>query len=247
MKVIGIIPARYGSSRFEGKPLADICGKTMIQRVYEQAIQAIDVVYVATDDQRIYDRVISFGGKAIMTSIEHQTGSNRCLEASNSIQAEYNHDVIINIQGDEPLLDPENLKTLIDLFRELNVNFGTLIKRTESNELITNDSGVYVVKNQQNEAIYFSRSIVPFVRDHHKDSWGEKHTFYKHIGVYGYTVSALSKFAALNKSTLEIAENLEQLRWLEHGGTIKLAEVEDNGISVDTQDDLEKVINYLRR
>lgn len=248
MKILGIIPARYGSSRFKGKPLADICGKPMIQHVYEQAAKAIDMVYVATDIQQIFDAVTSFGGNVIMTSEDHQTGTNRCLEASNKIQEIYNHDIVVNIQGDEPLMDPNNLKTLIDLFKaNLLVNFGTLIKRVNINKIGLKDGdGVYVTKTENNEAIYFSRSVIPFVRDYSKECWTTEHTFYRHIGVYAYTVGALQKFSSLQKSTLEIAENLEQLRWLENGGKIKLAIVEDNGIAVDTPEDLERVIKIIK-
>lgn len=248
MKVLGIIPARYGSARFEGKPLADIYGKPMIQRVYEQAIKAIDVVYVATDHLQIYDAVKSFGGNVVMTNADHETGTNRCLEASNKIQESFSHNVVVNIQGDEPLLDPENLIALLQIFVSDNsVEFGTLIKSIDSNtgKLEAGD-GVYVTKTENNEAMLFSRSIIPFVRDYSKENWTKQHAFFKHIGVYAYTVSALQKFAKLPKSKLEIAENLEQLRWLENGGKIKLALVEDKGIAVDTPEDLERVLKRLK-
>ena len=245
MKAVGIIPARYGSTRFEGKPLVDICGKSMIRRVYDQASQAIDVVYVATDDQRIVDEVLSFNGKVVMTSIDHETGSNRCLEASKMIQKEFDHDIIINIQGDEPLLEPENLKTLVGLFQEIDVDFATLIRKMHSDEPLKSGNGVYVTMNERNEAMYFSRSVIPFIRDFAQEDWKAQHRYYKHIGVYGYTTTALERFSSMSKSNLEIAENLEQLRWIENGGKIKLAEVEDNGMAVDTREDLEKVIKHI--
>ncbi|MBT6030754.1 MAG: 3-deoxy-manno-octulosonate cytidylyltransferase, partial [Crocinitomicaceae bacterium] len=190
MKVLGIIPARYGSARFEGKPLADIYGKPMIQRVYEQAIKAIDIVYVATDHTQIYDVVKSFGGNVVMTNADHETGTNRCLEASNKIQESFSHDVVINIQGDEPLLDPDNLKALIQIFvSDHSVDFGTLIKSVDPNkDKLEAGDGVYVTKKENDEAILFSRSIIPFVRDWSKENWTAKHTFFKHIGVYAYTV-----------------------------------------------------------
>jgi len=247
LKIVGIIPARYGSTRFEGKPLVDICGKSMIQRVYEQAYKAIDKVYVATDDQRIYDAVVAFGGNAVMTSSDHSTGSNRCLEASNSIQSDYNHDIVINIQGDEPLLDPENLKVLSGLFSDINVEFATLIKAIEPNTILASGKGVHVIKNKKNEAIYFSRSVIPHLRGARQEEWASLHQFYHHIGVYGYTVAALTEFSALSSSVLEDSEMLEQNRWIENGGRIKLAVVKDEGLAIDTPEDLEKVIKHIQQ
>lgn len=247
MKIVGIIPARYGSTRFEGKPLIDICGKSMIQRVYEQASKAIEHVYVATDDQRIFDTVIGFGGKAVMTSADHSTGSNRCLEASKAIQSNFNHDIVINIQGDEPLLDPENLKVLSALFSDTKVEFATLIKSIEPGTVLVPGKGVHVIKNKNNEAIYFSRSVIPHLRSVHPSEWTSTHQFYHHIGVYGYTVSALAEFSALSSSKLEEAELLEQNRWIENGGRIKVAVVKDKGLAIDTPEDLEKVIKQIQQ
>lgn len=247
MKVVGIIPARYGSTRFEGKPLADICGKPMIQRVYERASESIQEVYVATDDQRIYDAVTSFGGKVVMTSSEHETGTNRCLEASEIIQKKFDHDIVVNIQGDEPLLEPNILSILTGLFRDLDVEFATLIRRVHSLEPVLPADGVYVIKDFKDEAIYFSRSPIPYIREKLQENWSQEHVFYKHIGVYGYTIDALAEFAKMEKTPLEVAESLEQNRWIENDRTIHVAEVAvaDTSIPVDTPEDLQKVINII--
>ncbi len=239
--ILGIIPARYGSSRLEGKPLVDIMGKPMIQHVYERACEAIEVVYVATDDERIYNTVKEFGGRVVMTSANHTTGTNRCLEASMIIGEEYAHQIVVNIQGDEPLISPGNLETLCGMFDEDGVEFATLIKRIRQPQDIRHGYGVYVVRNLNYEALYFSRSAIPFIREEDIEAWGHKHQFYHHVGVYAYTTDALMKFAGLPKSSLESAENLEQNRWIENGGVIKVAEVEEDGIGVDTPEDLARI------
>lgn len=246
MKVVGIIPARYGSSRFEGKPLVDIVGKTMIQRVYEQARKALDKVVVATDDERILEEVKSFRGNAIMTSKNHSTGTNRCLEASDILRNQgVEHDVVINVQGDEPLLNPNHLSDLAKLFEDKTVELGTLIYPVKEGESIETNAGVYVVKDVKDNALYFSRSVIPFIRDDENMNWSSQHQFYKHIGVYAYTTKALSDFAAMDNSDLEQAESLEQNRWLENGRKIRTATVDEQGLCVDTPEDLEKVIQFI--
>ncbi len=243
MNILGIIPARYGSTRLEGKPLVDICGKTMIQRVYEQASKVLSHVYVATDDQRIYEAVLSFGGKVVMTSSDHTTGTNRCLEAYEKVQSEseIKFDYVINIQGDEPLLEPEQVRCLIKCFEDPRTELATLIIPVFSESDLYNEGEVFVVFDKNKKALYFSRSVIPFVRGVHKTKWLEHHTFYKHLGMYGFRVDSLKEFAQLAQTKLEIAESLEQNRWLENGGTIKIEITQHDTIPVDTIDDLEKV------
>ncbi len=246
-KVLGIIPARYGSTRLEGKPLVDICGKPMIQRVYEQAKQAnIDVV-VATDDKRIFDVVKFFGGNVVMTSKEHQTGTNRCLEAYKMIDDKCidNYDVVINIQGDEPLLESNQINEILSCFNDNTTEMATLIMPVKDKKEL--NSGVFVVKDKNDFALYFSRSIVPFVRDEEKENWTEKHSFYKHVGMYAFSPKALEDFATLAMTDLENAEKLEQLRWLENGKKIKLATTKYNSIAVDTLEDVNKVIEIISK
>jgi len=239
VKVLGIIPARYQSSRLPGKPLADIGGKTMIQRVYEQAQQALPNLVVATDDERIESTVKGFGGEVIMTSPNHNSGTNRCLEAYQKWPGQA--DVIVNVQGDEPLLDPSELHRLVALFEDADCALGTLVKSIETQEELDNRSGCFVTINQNKEALYFSRQLIPFLRDLPYDQWLGAHTFYKHIGLYAYRPQALERFANLPQSALEKAEALEQNRWLESGGRIKVGFSEVESLSVDTPADLKKV------
>ncbi|HFS67718.1 MAG TPA: 3-deoxy-manno-octulosonate cytidylyltransferase [Flavobacteriia bacterium] len=246
-RVLGIIPARYGSTRLEGKPLVDICGKPMIQRVYEKAKQAnIDIV-VATDDKRIYDVVKFFGGNVVMTSKNHQTGTNRCLEAFNLINDKCSsaYDVIINIQGDEPLLESNQINELLTCFDDPKTEMATLVMPVKDKTELK--SGVFVVKDINDYALYFSRAVIPFVRDVHKESWTDVSTFYKHVGMYAFTPKALQEFANLAETKLENAEKLEQLRWLENGKKIKLANTKYNSVAVDTLEDVEKVKNIISK
>lgn len=239
MKILGIIPARYQSSRLPAKPLADINGKSMIQRVYEKASLVLDEVLVATDDQRIEEEVLSFKGKVIMTSKDHPTGTNRCLEAyqKSGIEA----DVILNIQGDEPLLEPSELRSLAALFENPDCELGTLVKAIENQEELDNRSGCFVTITKKHKALYFSRQLIPFLRDLPYNQWLESHTFYKHIGLYAYRPKALEKFAKLPISSLEKAEALEQNRWLENGEQIHVGFSQHESLSVDTPEDLEQV------
>ncbi len=215
MNVLGIIPSRYASTRLEGKPLVDLDGKTMIQRVYEQAEKSLDQVIVATDDMRIEKVVKDFGGKVVMTSTNHTTGTNRCLEAYERYaeRTDTSIDVILNIQGDEPLLNPEQITSLVKCFDSMDVQMATLVIPTVKNEDLA--SGVYVVFDKNYNAMYFSRSIIPYHRDIVREKWSNEITFYKHVGMYGFTPKALVKFANLQETKLEKSEKLEQLRWLE--------------------------------
>jgi 3-deoxy-manno-octulosonate cytidylyltransferase (CMP-KDO synthetase) len=238
----GIIPARYASSRFPGKPLAMIGGRPMIQRVYEQAQKSLDTVYVATDDIRVYDTVAGFGGKVIMTSAEHLSGTDRCAEAAMKIIAETGIpiDIVVNIQGDEPFIKPEQINLLKDCFSGDNIEIATLVRMVEAGEDIFNPNQPKVVLTAAGDALYFSRSAIPYVRDFEMNSWSEKHVFYKHIGLYAYRTETLKKITLLPRSPLEISESLEQNRWLENGFHIRTAVTLWESIGIDTPGDLEK-------
>ena len=198
----GIIPARFASSRFPGKPLAMIGNKSMIQRVYEQACKSLNLVYVATDDKRIYDAVMDFGGKAVMTSPDHQSGTDRCAEAADLIEAETGMkiDIVINIQGDEPFIKPEQIDLVKDCFRDENVEIATLIRKAEPGEDIFNPNQPKVIINTDGDAIYFSRAAIPFIREAEKSEWTRKHIFYKHIGLYAYRTETLRKITRLARA-----------------------------------------------
>ncbi len=245
MKILGIIPARYGSLRLEGKPLVDLCGKPMIQRVYEQAKKALDFVLIATDDARIEKVVKGFGGNVVMTSTNHTTGTNRCLEAYEVFIKETDNqfDVVLNIQGDEPLLAPKQIESLVSCFESSDTEMATLVIPTLKNEDL--NSGVFVVFDKGFSAMYFSRSVIPAVRDEDKKEWSKKNTFYKHVGMYGFTPKALNRFAYLEQTPLENLEKLEQLRWLENGNEIKVAITTEISIPVDTMEDVERVRKLL--
>lgn len=246
MKFIGIIPARYSSSRFPGKPLADMAGKPMIQRVYEQVKLALDEVWVATDDTRILEAVEAFRGNAVMTSASHKSGTDRCKEAYQKINKDF--DVIINIQGDEPFIQPKQINAIKDCFDTPNIELATLVKpfkKEDGFEALFNNNSPKVVINKNNEAIYFSRSIIPYIRDVHHTEWLDKHTFYKHIGMYAYRVDILNKITELPQSSLELAESLEQLRWIENGYKIKVGYTNVETIGIDTPDDMEKALKLL--
>jgi len=248
MKILGIIPARYQSTRFPGKPLADILGKPMIWHVYKQAKKALENVIIATDDNRIFETAIALGLNVVMTSQEHNSGTERCYEALEIYQnkTDKTFDFVINIQGDEPLIDP---KIIISLSKTLNANIqiATLIRKEEEWQNIFNPNFVKVIFDNENYAIYFSRNAIPFLRDVDKQMWGKKYNFYTHIGIYGYKSCVLEKIVKLKKSKLEQAEKLEQLRWIENGFKIKIKKVDYLGHGVDTKEDLEKVINLLKK
>ena len=238
----GIIPARYASSRFPGKPLAIIGNKPMIQRVYEQAVKSLELVYIATDDKRIYDAVINFGGKVIMTSPTHISGTDRCAEAVTLITEESGQkiDIVINIQGDEPFIKPEQIDLLINCFTGEGVEIATLVRRTEPGEDIFNTNQPKVILNSKGDALYFSRAAIPFIRDAKMSDWSLKHVYYKHIGLYAYRTETLKKITLLARSPLEISESLEQNRWIENGFRIRTAVTLWETFGIDTPDDLEK-------
>jgi len=241
MKILGIIPARFGSTRFPGKPLVDIKGKSMIQRVYEQAINcnSLDDVIVATDDERIFNHIKTFNGNVVMTSENHQSGTDRCAEVIEKTDVDF--DVVINIQGDEPYIDPTQITQLCNCFSDTKTDIATLIKKIDSAEDLFNENKVKAVKNSSNFAIYFSRNPIPFLKGIEKESWLAEQTYYKHIGIYGYRNEVLKKITKMPLSPLEKAEGLEQLRWLENGLFIKVAETQLEAIAIDSPEDLEKI------
>jgi 3-deoxy-manno-octulosonate cytidylyltransferase (CMP-KDO synthetase) len=242
MKSIGIIPARYASTRLPGKPLISIAGKPMVQHVYERSLKAVNDLYVATDDERIVQAVKNFKGKVISTAATHNSGTNRCLEAYEILKKRGSTaDVIVNIQGDEPLIEPTEIENLICLFSNYNTDFATLAKAIETQTELENKTGCFVVLNKRKEALYFSRALIPVVRNYPKKDWLKHHTFYKHLGMYAYRPDALKEFAALPQSKLEQAESLEQNRWLENGGTIHVGLAKADALSVDTPEDLAAV------
>jgi 3-deoxy-manno-octulosonate cytidylyltransferase (CMP-KDO synthetase) len=243
----GIIPARYASSRFPGKPLVLIGNKTMIQRVYEQASKSLKQVYVATDDERISDAVNAFGGNVIMTSADHQSGTDRCAEAVEKIStlAGLKTDIVINIQGDEPFIKPEQINTLINCFDDYSVELATLIRAVGPGEDIFNSNQPKVITDKNKDAIYFSRTPLPYIRDMEKSVWTENHMYYKHIGLYAYKADTLKKITKLPRSPLEIAESLEQNRWIENGYKIRTAVTEWESIGIDTPEDLKRANKLL--
>lgn len=243
MKTIGIIPARYASTRFPGKPLVDIAGKTMIQRVYEQAVksQLLQAVVVATDDERIADVVKGFGGEVAMTANYHQSGTDRCFEALNIIDQSF--DAVVNIQGDEPFIHPEQIDKIVNLLSRPEVQLATLCKKILNEDELKNNNCVKVVLDNQSRALYFSRYPIPYVRDEQNAGRLDQTSFFKHIGIYGYKVETLAQITKLPPSFLEKAEALEQLRWLENGFKIFVDITDKESISVDKPDDLQKLIN----
>lgn len=244
MKILGLIPARYDSTRFPGKPLANINGKSMIMRVYEQSVLAFNNVYVATDDKRIYEHVNSFGGKVVMTSAEHKSGTDRCAEALTIISEEMNSvfDIVVNIQGDEPFIQPEQLKLLISCFDDNSIQIATLVKQITDTEDVFDANKPKVVLDKKSRAIYFSRSPIPYLRNFEKSKWLNNGTYYKHIGLYAYRTGTLMEITNLPPSSLEMAESLEQLRWIENGYNIGVKFTQLETVSIDTPDDLEKIL-----
>ncbi len=242
MKVIGIIPARYESSRFPGKPLVDIGGQTMIQRVYHQAkhTSSLSEVVVATDDERIYEHVKSFAGNVMMTKSSHQSGTDRCAEIVHNITG---FDIAINIQGDEPFIDPQQIDLLVSCFENPSTEIATLVRKVETFDELTNENKPKVVLNKRGEAVYFSRQTIPFLRGEPIDNWLSKRPFYNHIGIYGYRVDILKQLSELPISDLELMESLEQLRWIDNGYKIQTALSTHTNDSIDTPSDLEGILN----
>lgn len=245
MKVVGIIPARYGSSRFPGKPLAMIKGKTMIQRVCEQAWKSkLDAVVVATDDIRIADEVLQFGGKYVMTDPRHQSGTDRCCEALEILEEQY--DAVINIQGDEPFIDPKHIDLLVDMISRDDTKLASLVKRIDNEEELYSSNKVKVVMDKSGNALYFSRNPIPYMRNVAREKWLKKGRFFQHLGIYAYKAEALRQIATMQPSALELAESLEQLRWLENGLAIRMAVVEAGSLAIDSPDDLAKAIEMAQ-
>ena len=248
MKILAVIPSRYASTRFPGKPLADICGKTMIQRVYERvaASSVLNYVVVATDDKRIAEKVEDFGGNCLLTRTDHRNGTSRCLEVVHVLEQQNDFfDVVVNIQGDEPTIKPVHIEQLVALFDDKNTQIGSLVNRISDPDDLWNSNVVKVVQNLQGEALYFSRHPVPFLRDVSSDKWLDKAIFYKHLGMYAYRTEILKEINQLSPTFLEQSEKLEQLRWLENGFKIKLGITDYTGIGIDTPDDLIKLINKI--
>ncbi len=247
MAVLGIIPARYASTRFPGKPLARIHGKSMIRRVYEQCLLAEkpDKIIVATDDERIFNHVRDFGGEVVMTGQEHPNGTSRCTEALSIIEKETGKtiDFVINIQGDEPYINPAQIDKVASLLEKAPVHIATLGRKIGEKEDLFDPNVVKLVTNRDHKALYFSRQPVPYVRDAENDQWPLKADFYKHIGIYGYKRDVLQEIVRLSPGKLEIAERLEQLRWMENGYDVYVDFTDFDSISVDTPDDLLKFTN----
>lgn len=247
IKSIGIIPARYGSSRFPGKPLASIQGKPMIQWTYGNAKKSnlLDEVYVATDNEIIFRTVESFGGKAILTSADHQSGTDRCMEVIEKL--DFQPEIIINIQGDEPLIKAKMIDQLHEVVSRENVQLATLIKPIESIETITNENRVKVVVDKNGKALYFSRAAIPHVKNFSKENWMNEQPFYKHIGIYAYRRKTLQEITKLPVSPMEKSESLEQLRWLENGYEIYTGITHETSPSVDTPEDLQHILQILAK
>ncbi|RZK41911.1 MAG: 3-deoxy-manno-octulosonate cytidylyltransferase [Pedobacter sp.] len=239
MKSLGIIPARYASTRFPGKPLVDIGGKTMIQRVYEQSLLSnLNKVVVATDDERIATEVERFGGEYVMTADTHQSGTDRCAEVAATLPG---YDIVVNIQGDEPFIDPNQINLVTACFTDHGVQLATLIKQIHTEEELFNSNIPKVVIGHEGQALYFSRHPIPYLRNAEKENWLTSHQFYKHIGIYGYKTITLAEITKLKPSILELSESLEQLRWLENGYKIQTKITTIETVAIDSPSDLLKI------
>lgn len=244
MKFIGIIPARYASTRFPGKPLALLGGKPVIQHVYEKVAAVLEAAYVATDDERIYDVVKSFGGQVVMTRTDHKSGTDRVEEAIEKIGGEW--DVVVNVQGDEPFVAKSQLDTICHCFDDPTTQIATLGKPFESMEAVQNPNSPKIVVDNMGFAMYFSRSVIPYVRGKEKSSWLTHYPFLKHLGIYAYRKDVLRQVTQLPQSSLEIAESLEQLRWLQNGFKIKVGTTDVETVGIDTPQDLERAEEFLK-
>lgn len=244
MKFIGIIPARYASTRFPGKPLALLGGKPVIQHVYEKVAAVLEAAYVATDDERIYDVVKAFGGQVVMTRTDHKSGTDRIEEAIEKIGGEW--DVVVNVQGDEPFVAKSQLDTICHCFDDPTTQIATLGKPFESMESVQNPNSPKIVVDNMGFAMYFSRSVIPYVRGKEKSSWLTHYPFLKHLGIYAYRKDVLRQVTQLPQSSLEIAESLEQLRWLQNGFKIKVGTTDVETVGIDTPQDLERAEEFLK-
>ena len=244
MRFIGIIPARFASTRFPGKPLAVLDGKSVIKRVYEQATQVLQAVYVATDDERIYDHVLAFGGKAVMTSATHRSGTDRIAEAMTKVEGEW--DVVVNIQGDEPFIRRSQIETLCRCFVDADTQIATLGKPFDTLEAVKNPNSPKIVTDNRGYALYFSRSVIPYVRGTEESEWMSSFPYLKHIGIYAYKTNVLKEITTFKPSPLEIAESLEQLRWLQNGYRIKVGITDVETIGIDTPEDLHRAEDFLK-
>ena len=244
MKFVAIIPARYASTRFPGKPLAVLGGKTVIQRVYEQVSRVLDEAYVATDDERIFQAVEAFGGKAVMTRTDHKSGTDRIQEAATKIGTDA--DVIINVQGDEPFIQPSQIETLMHLFDDPTTQIGTLGKPFESMEAVENPNSPKIVTDNRGFALYFSRSVIPYIRGIEADEWLIHYPFLKHLGIYAYRREVLAEVTRLPQSSLEKVESLEQLRWLQNGYRIRVGLTDVETVGIDTPEDLQRAEEFLK-
>ena len=244
MKIVGIIPARYNSTRFPGKPLAMIKGKTMIQRVCEQAWKSkLDAVVVATDDMRIAEEVLSFGGQYVLTDPKHPSGTDRCREALDMLEIPY--DAVVNIQGDEPFIDPNEINQVIDLILQEGISLASLAKRIVDEDELFSPNTVKVVMDKKGNALYFSRNPIPFMRNFDHNRWLARGCFYKHIGIYAYKAETLHQIAKMQPTSLEFSESLEQLRWLENGLAIRMGITNSENVSIDKPDDILKAEQFI--
>lgn len=244
--IIGIIPARYASTRFPGKPLIEIEGKTMIQRVYEQASKsaALDMIVVATDDIRIANHVRSFKGNVVLTDASHESGTDRCWDAFKQVNGDF--DYVINIQGDEPFIDPSQIDLLAETLKSGEAELATLIIPVDNHEVLFDKGEVKVVLNDQMEGLYFSRMVIPFIKGVPESEWHQHHSYFRHVGMYAYRKDVLEAVTKLPVSSLEKAESLEQLRWLEAGYKIRCAITQFDSHCIDTPEDVEKVLRLMK-
>ena len=241
--IAGIIPARYASTRFPGKPLIDIQGKSMIQRVYEQAAKSalLDRVVVATDDERIFQHVVNFGGEAVMTGMDHPSGTDRCWDALQQLEGDYQY--VINIQGDEPFIESAQIDELAAVLKDGSIELATQMITVTDHEMLFDKGEVKIVLNDKDEALYFSRNVIPFVKGIDEKEWHLHHTYYRHVGMYAYRRDVLEKITKLPVSALEKAESLEQLRWIENGFKIKCVPTKFESHCIDTPEDVAKVLH----
>ena len=245
MHFIAIIPARYASTRFPGKPLAKLAGKPVIEHVYEQVTKVLSEAWVATDDKRIFDAVEAFGGKAVMTRADHKSGTDRIEEAAEKIGTEA--DIIVNVQGDEPFIQPSQIKTLCNLFDNPSTQIATLGKPFSSMEAVKNPNSPKIVTDNNGFALYFSRSVIPYVRGEEEAVWLDHYPYLKHLGIYAYRREVLREVTQLPQSSLEKAESLEQLRWLQNGYRIRVGITDVETVGIDTPHDLERAEKFMQQ